>query len=129
MNDANVKLIERGFQAFAEGDMETMTEILSPDVVWHSAGNNQLSGTYTGLEEVFGLFARVGAMTGGQITNELHAVLADDEHGVALVNATTSMGDKTLQAHNVFVYHLANGRVAEVWLSTADQAATDEFWG
>ena len=129
MNDANVKLIERGFEAFAERDMETMAEILSPDVVWHTPGNNQLSGTYNGLEETFGLFAKVGELTGGQITNELHTVLADDDHAVALVNAKASIGDKTLDAHNVFVYHIANGRVTEAWLSTDDQAAADAFWG
>ena len=129
MNDANVKLIERGFQAFAEGDMETMAEVLSPDVVWHTPGNNQLSGSYRGLEEVFGLFAKVGELTGGQLTNNVHAVLADDDHAVALVNATSSIGDTTLEAHNVFVYHIANGQVTEAWLSADDQAAADEFWG
>lgn len=128
MNEANVKLVERGFEAFAAGDMETMSELLSPDIVWHSPGNNPISGTYTGLEEVFGLFAKVGELTGGQLTNDLHAVLADDEHAVALVSASARRGDKTLDAHSVFVYHIANGRVTEAWLSTEDQAAADEFW-
>ncbi len=128
MNDANTKLIQRGFDAFAQGDMATMTELLAPDIVWHSPGNNILSGDYNGLEEVLGLFGRVAQETGGQLTNDVHAILADDDHGVALVNSTATRNDKTVSTHQVFVYHLAGGKATEVWLFNDDQAATDDLW-
>jgi ketosteroid isomerase-like protein len=128
MNDANIKLIRRGFDAFATGDMETMMELLSPDIVWHSPGDNVLSGDYHGIEEVLGLFARVGQETQGQVTNDVHAILADDDHGVALVNSTATRGGKTVSSHQVFVYHLAGGKASEVWLLSDKQAETDELW-
>jgi ketosteroid isomerase-like protein len=128
MNDANVKLIQKGFDAFAAADMETMTDVLATDIVWHSPGNNILSGDYNGIEEVLGLFARVGQETGGQLTNDVHAILADDDHGVALVNSTATRNGKTVSSHQVFVYHLAGGKASEVWLLTDNQAATDDLW-
>lgn len=124
----NAKLVMRGFEAFANGDMETMTEILAPDIKWHSPGNNILSGDYEGLESVLALFGRVGQETQGSLSNEVHAVLADDEHAVALVNSSASRGDKTLESQGVFVYHISGGQATEVWLVTMDQAAADDFW-
>ena len=59
---------------------------------------------------------------------EVHAVLADDEHGVALVKATATRGDDRLDADNVLVFHIDNGLTTEVWIASTDQYAGDEFW-
>ena len=124
----NAKLVMRGFEAFATGDMDTMSEILAPDIKWHTPGNNMLSGDYEGLESVLELFGRVGQETAGTISNEVHAILADDEHAVALVKTTASRGGKSLDGAGAFVFHVSGGRATEVWNLIMDQAAADDFW-
>lgn len=124
----NAELVMRGFEAFANGDMEAMSEMLAPDIKWHTPGNNILSGDYEGLEAVLGLFGRVGAETEGSIANEVHAILADDEHAVALIKSTASRGGKSLDSAGAFVFHVSGGRVTEVWNMVMDQAAADDFW-
>ena len=124
----NAKLVMRGFEAFANGDMETMSEILAPDIKWHTPGNNILSGDYEGLEAVLGFFGRVGLETEGTISNEIHAILADDEHVVVLVESTASRGAKNLESAGAFVFHVSGGRATEVWNMVMDQAAADDFW-
>ena len=59
---------------------------------------------------------------------EVHAVLADDEHGVALVKATATRGDDRLEVNNVLVFHVDNGLATEVWVASTDPYAGDEFW-
>lgn len=124
----NVKLIQRGFDAFAAGDMETLHELFSPGIKWHGGGHSTISGTYEGVDAVLGFFGRLVAETGGQISNEVHDILADDDHGVALVEGTTTRGGKTVVSQMTFVFHIAGGKVSECWTSAFDQAAADALW-
>ena len=55
-------------------------------------------------------------------------MLANDEHAVALMQATASRQGKQLDLRDVTVYHIRNGKVTEFWSFAEDQRATDEFW-
>ena len=86
----NEETARRGYTAFQAGDMATLDEIMSDDVVWNTAGNNRFSGAYVGKEATFGLFAELMQASGGTFKNELHDVLANDDHIVGLVHTTAS---------------------------------------
>ena len=49
---SNVELTRRGYEAFAKGDLATLTELLADDVVWHVQGVGPLNGNYHGRDEV-----------------------------------------------------------------------------
>jgi hypothetical protein len=55
-------------------------------------------------------------------------MLANDTHGVALVNQVASRGDKTLDGRNVHVFHMSDGKMTEFWAFPEDQALFDDFW-
>ena len=118
----------RGYTAFAEGDMATVGEVLSDDIVWHSPGDNILSGTHKGKEEVFGLFAKVFEKSEGTFKNEIHDMLANDDHVVALINQSATRGDTTLEGRSVHVLHVDDGKLTEFWAINDNQDAWDEFW-
>ena len=82
---ANVARIRDGYAAFAEGDFAALNDLFAEDLLWHDNGRNQTSGEYRGREAVYGFFAKLMEVTEGSFRADLHAVLADDEHGVALV--------------------------------------------
>jgi ketosteroid isomerase-like protein len=124
----NVGLVRKGYDAFAKGDMATLRELLSEDVVWHGPGNNPLSGEYRGRDAVFAMFARTAELSGGTLRIELHDVLANDEHAVALLRETASRQGKELDLLEVTVYHVSNGKATEVWACPYDQRVSDEFW-
>lgn len=123
----NATLVRRGFEAFASGDMATMGELFADDATWHAAGRSMLSGDYRGKEAIFGNFARFGQEV-ESFDQELHAVLADDDHAVALVNSTLTRGGRTATMNQIFVFHVSGGRVTEAWLTSHDLYAADEFW-
>jgi ketosteroid isomerase-like protein len=125
----NVARIRDVYAAFATGDFAVLNDVFAEDLLWHDLGRNQLSGEYRGREVVFGFFGKVMEVTEGSFHVDLHAVLADDEHGVALVVLTASRGGRTIKVNAVNVMHLRDGKVVEVWAVPTDQYAFDELIG
>lgn len=123
----NEEFVRRGFQAFAEGDMATLDQLFAEDAVWHSAGTSPLGGDYVGKPAIFGSFAMIGELS-DSFSQEIHAILADDEHAVALARVHATRGDRTLDANQVIVFHARDGKVTEAWLVAHEHAATDAFW-
>jgi uncharacterized protein len=126
----NVDLVQRGYEAFAAGDIATLNELFADDIVWHSPGNNQLSGTFRGKDEVFANLQKNVELTGGTFKLDIHTILADDDHAVTLLRATAQReGGKSLDDNTVQVFHIKDGKVTESWLHPSDAIASDEFWG
>jgi hypothetical protein len=124
----NVALLRKGYEAFAKGDLDTLRGLFADDIVWHSPGNNILSGDYKGHEEVFGFFGRIVQETGGNFSNDIHDVLANDEHAAVMVNAHSERNGKTLDAPVVHIFHVKDGKVTEFWAFGQDSNELDAFW-
>jgi ketosteroid isomerase-like protein len=123
----NVTLVNKGFAAFEAGDIATLNTLFTDDIVWHGAGRSFLGGDFFGKGEVLGVFARV-TQEADSFRQKVHAVLADDEHAIALVEAEASRGGKNATMQQVFVFHVSNSRIKEAWVTLHDVYAADEFW-
>jgi uncharacterized protein len=126
---SNVARIRDGYAAFAKGDFAVLTDLFADDLVWHVGGRSQLAGEYRGRDAVFAFFGKIMEVTEGTFHLDVHAVLADDEHAVALVFGTASRGGRTSTDMAAHVFHMRDGKVAEYWDATTDQYAFDELIG
>lgn len=117
------ELIQKGFEAFAKGDMDTVGALFHDDIRWHAPGTSALSGDYRGKAEVFGFFAKLQELTEGTFRQEIHAVLADDAHVVVLAEGTQDK-PRPFTGQAVFVWHVRDGKAVECWGIQADQAAS-----
>ena len=124
----NVELTRRGYEAFANGDLAALSGLIAGDVTWHVSGAGPLSGTYHGQDEVFGFFGRLAEETGGTFRLDVHDVLANDEHAVALCTLSASRGNKSIEVPVANVSHIRDGKVTEFWGATADPQASIDFW-
>lgn len=124
----NLERARAGYEAFANGDLATVSDLFADNIVWHSAGNNILTGDYEGKEAVLNYFGKLMQETGGSFKNDIHDMLANDDHGVALVTASATRGGKSLEAHVVHIFHMRDGKMAEFWAIAEDQNAFDDFW-
>lgn len=124
----NADLIRKGYAAYSTGDMNTINELFADDIEWHVAGRGPLSGDYHGKNEVFGFFGQLMERSGGTSRVEVHDVLANDEHGVALVVTSGSREGRDFTGRDVHTFHLRDGKVVEFWDAPLDQYAQDEFW-
>lgn len=123
----NAQIVLRGFQAFADGDMATLKGLFHDDAAWRVSGRNRWAGEYGGVDSILRFFGDISAEAA--IENQPHATLADDEHVVVLVNGRLSRGDEALDTQTVYIFHVSEGKVTDVWSTALDQHAVDEFWG
>ncbi len=121
----NATAIREMMETMNRGDLEASSNWLADDVVWHEIGNPN---------PVMGKAALAARMTGTEapdyeITGELHDVIANDEHTIALVKAHATRGGKTLDYRVAEIYHMRDGKVTERWAFSDDTAAITDFFG
>ena len=124
----NLEIARAGYEAFASGDLAAVSDLFSDDIVWHSGGSNVLTGDYKGKEAVLGFFGLLMQESGGSFTNEIHDMLANDEHGVALVTMSATRDGKSFEGNVVHIFHMSDGNMTEFWAIPEDQSGYDEFW-
>lgn len=108
------------------GDFQGAMEYYSDDVVAHVGGHNPTSGVYNGKAA----FAQYLAEATGSVDSlriEEHDLLTSDAHAVVLNTMHAERGGTALSSDRVVVYHVSEGKITELWIIDADQAAVDEF--
>jgi len=124
----NLDLMRRGYAAYTSGDLQTISQLFADDVVWRVSGRSPLSGDYTGKEQVFGFFGKLQELSDGTSRVEVHDLLADDDHGVAIVTQSGTRNGRNYEGRVTHVLHLRDGKVTEFWDAYVDQYTADEFW-
>jgi ketosteroid isomerase-like protein len=124
----NEQAVRQGFESFSRGDVNAAQPLLDDDVVWYFAGRNTYAGEYRGKEAVQEVFGKRREAVRGTLTFEVHDVLANDDHAVALVSNRAERDGQTFEWKSVSVYHMADGKITEAWTHNDDQYAVDEFW-
>ena len=125
----NAELFKRGYAAFQQGDLDTVRELFAPDVVWHIPGHNHFSGDHAGVDNVLELFGRNVQETEGTFKVEVHDILANDSHAVALATVSGQREGENMNDHYTHAVHIVNGKVAESWIFQEHQDEVDAFWG
>jgi ketosteroid isomerase-like protein len=121
----NAAALRRMNDTVAAGNWDAMSDMLADDVVWHEIGNPE---PVRGKEALKARWAAMGD-AGGTISIDLHDVVANDDHGVALVTATVSGGGQSFTYRTAEIYHLRDGKITERWAFSDDTAAINAFFG
>ena len=123
----NIDLARKGYAAFETGDIETVRNLLSDQVVWHIFGSGPLAGDYTGKQAVMELFGKYMALIDSQST-EIHDIVANDQHTVMMGTLKVSRQGRSFEQKITDVIHPdSEGRVQEFWRFFEDQGKADEF--
>jgi ketosteroid isomerase-like protein len=107
----NAELYRRLTTAFQAGDLDSIRDGLAVDVQWHEAGEaTVVDGRDAVLERMTGTVAHIE----GRV--DVHDVLADDDHVVAMLNVSLRKPDGSEVTYPaVEVAHMSDGRVTERW--------------
>ena len=118
----NVEVVRALLDAFNSGDPAAGRALISDDVVWHTIGGATFHGVGA-LEE-----SMSGDRGGFSVTASLHDIVGNDEHVVALVEATATGGDETFTYRTAEILHVSDGKITERWAFSDDtQRITDWF--
>lgn len=77
----NKQLIQRGYEAFAAGDIETVMAMFDDDIEWVQPGESAVSGTYHGKTEVMEYLDRLAEKS---LSVRLDQLVAEGDTVVAL---------------------------------------------
>ena len=128
MAHPNEAVVRAGFAAFDAGDVDTLRQLMAPDVVWHAPGRSPVSGTFKGIDEVLSYFGRLATITDGTFKAEVHDIVGNEEHVFAAYIATGRRGSRTLRDGAVLLFHVEEQRITQAWLLVGDQYAVDAFF-
>ena len=110
----NAAMYREAWEKFQIGDTESVASIMDDDIVWWQIG---VSEPLRGKAEVLGLMQ---AFEGVEFDVDIHDVLANDEHTVALVTATVRAGDQEITYRTAEIQHVEGGKVTERWAFSDD---------
>ena len=126
----NERVVRRTLDAVNGRDVAELQACFHADVSWFETGrDNPLGGPYRGIGEVLTFLAARFEQSADTLAIDVHDVVAGDEHVVALVRLTGARGDRRLDDRSVFVVHVDDGLVREIWSYAEDQTGIDGFWG
>jgi uncharacterized protein len=101
----NKATAEAAYSAFSSGDAAGAMENIDDAVVWTARGDNALTGTYNGKQEVGGLWAQ---LAGKGFQTSPHHFVADGDIVVAL--CTVTLDGESAESADVLTYN-SDGRL------------------
>jgi len=128
MTDQNVQLLRSAYDAFAQGDIPTVLQVLSPEISWHVPGRSPLSGDYKGHDEVVGFFGASMELSGGTLRVGVDEILADDDRVVVLTTVSAERNCRSWSSPEVHVWRVVDGKAVDFNEFQGDQQSEDEFW-
>jgi ketosteroid isomerase-like protein len=124
----NIDRVRRGFEAFAASDMATLTELFEANAEWRAEPTGILTGTYDGRDAIFAMFAQVGRETAGSFRSIPTTMAASDDKVFVQCDVAGDRQGRKLNAAQVLVFTLVDGRVREVRLYQGDTKQSAAFW-
>jgi ketosteroid isomerase-like protein len=125
----NVAIMQRAYDAFNAGDLDTLNEIFDENIVWHLPGRSSMAKDYQGRDATLAYFGQIAERTGGTFQAELQHLVADDDgHVVGIQRSTGERDGKSLDAGNAILFELRDGKVVDGREHFHDLYAWDEFW-
>jgi ketosteroid isomerase-like protein len=126
--DQKIQNVRDAFAAFKRGDMKGLTETWTEDYTWHARGS-VFGGDFKGKEAALGAIARY-PQEFQDITLDIHDILANDTHVVALVNSSFKRSGKTHRDQLVYIFHVNDqGKTSEAWLIADTELAKQVIEG
>ena len=125
----NADLVRRGYRAFKEADVDTLSGLFTDDAAWTTPGRSGIAGTARGKDAVLAQFGRYHGETQGTFRADLTSVCeGEDGRVIALHHNTGERNGKQLDADCCIVFEIQGGRVTAATEFYFDVHGWDQFW-
>lgn len=122
----NAQTARAAMEAFNRGDVQAFAGSLTDDVVWHAPGKNRFSGDFRGKAASLGRFKEQTEAGVSFAFTDVHDVVANDEHVLAMLDVKTTGPGGEAAGHSVFVMHVRDGKMTEFWAMNDHQDEVDK---
>jgi ketosteroid isomerase-like protein len=117
----NKDVIQRGYEAFASGDVNTVMDLFDDDCEWVQPGQSAVSGTFHGKAEIM---EHLGRLAEKNLKVTMKHLVAEDDTVVAITEVTA--GGETGEDADVFT--LRDGKTVHV-STHGDTALMERVYG
>jgi ketosteroid isomerase-like protein len=125
----NAAVVRRGYQAFNEADIGTLTELFDESSSWHTPGRSPIACDAVGRDAVFEQFGRYVGETEGTFKADLKRVLTDEDGSVIGIHHNTGeRNGKQLDVYCCIAFEVEDGKIIDGREHFYDLHAWDEFW-
>ena len=125
MSHPNEAMLRAFYEAFPSGDVGSL---LAKDVFALVTADHSLSGTHRGRDEFVSVVSGYRSMAPDGLELDLHDVLANDAHGMAIVRVTARRGDDTYDEWETHVFEIEEGAIAGLFVYWNDPAPANAFF-
>lgn len=125
----NTTTVQKYFDCLMSGNFGPLSDLIDDQVVWHQPGHGELSKTYHGKEAVFQLFGRFMEISTGTFKIEqVENLMENGPLVAATLRFSATKPGSSITMRGIDLMRVENGKIKEVYLFSADQAAEDRFW-
>jgi ketosteroid isomerase-like protein len=117
----NAALVRKMGEAMSRGDVATLEGMIADDVIWHEIGRAEPTRGKDALRAEMGTAEY-------EIAYEVHDVVANDDHTIALGTATAKRNGRSLTYRTAEIYHIRDGKIVERWAFSDDTGAIISFF-
>ncbi|MFD2176861.1 nuclear transport factor 2 family protein [Veronia pacifica] len=129
VQEENIALINTFFSLLAKRDILSLTEIASPEIIWHQPGENRFSGSHNGIMEVGMMMASMLTITQDNLDiTPMANPMANNDLVSIPVRFEAKVEDKELTREGTDIFRVADGKIVEVWSFSSNQDEIDDFW-
>lgn len=125
----DVALVKRGYEAFNNADVATLSGMFADDAVQHVPGSHQLSGDKVGRDAILGYYGQIGELSGGTFKAELQSAESPAPGKVlATHKAVAKRGGKEMSQLDTLAFTIKDGKFVELDESYGDVDVSNDFW-
>lgn len=122
-------LVRKGYEAFTQGDMETLRGLMAADATHHVPGSHPLSGDFKGQDAIIEMYGRLGEETNGTFRVDLRNILVDGRgHAVSLHRFTAERNGKRLDEMGGIVFRIVGDKITDLDECVEDIDKGNDFW-
>lgn len=123
-------LHKKAHNAAETGDMETLTNMMAEDIVWHSFGKSLIAGDYHGRDAVMGqFFGKMAELSDGSAGfKDVQHYFGSGDYSAAFFHWTATRNGQIGVFPVCEVIRWRDGQIVEDWGFVADQYGWDAFW-
>jgi len=123
-------VVRRACTAFQQGDLDTLSTLVTADVVQHVPGDNMLAGHHKGRDACMQLWRTEYEETGGTLRVDIESVMPDGRgHVISGHRCRAERGNRTMDMKTGLFFTIVGGKITDIDQCVEDIDATDAFWG
>jgi len=124
----NIALVKRGYEAFGRGDMATLRGLYEPGAVFYTTPHDDAEGTYLGRDAIFAYFGELFSESEGTFKATPVAMAAADDRVFVLQELSGKRKGHPLQENTVMVFTIDHALLREMREFVTPQSGLKAFW-